>query len=317
MSHTITDTNFEFPSQSSLYKGKVREVYTMKDDLLIMVATDRLSAFDVVMPKGIPYKGQILNQIATKMMEATADLVPNWLVATPDPNVAVGHLCEPFKVEMVIRGYMSGHAAREYKVGKRLLCGVTMPGGMKENDAFPSPIITPATKAEMGDHDEDISREDIIKKGIVSEADYVVLEDYTRKLFQRGSEIAASRGLILVDTKYEFGKTKQGKIVLIDEIHTPDSSRYFYAEGYEARQASNEPQKQLSKEFVRQWLISNDFQGLEGQSTPHMSDEYIKTVSDRYIELYENITGESFEKAEVSNIQERIETNVLNYLKTL
>ena len=317
MSHTITDTNFDFPSQSSLYKGKVREVYTMKDDLLIMVATDRLSAFDVVMPKGIPYKGQILNQIATKMMEATADLVPNWLVATPDPNVAVGHLCEPFKVEMVIRGYMSGHAAREYKVGKRLLCGVTMPEGMKENDAFSSPIITPATKAEMGDHDEDISREDIIKRGIVSEADYVVLEDYTRKLFQRGSEIAASRGLILVDTKYEFGKTKQGKIVLIDEIHTPDSSRYFYAEGYEARQASNEPQKQLSKEFVRQWLISNDFQGLEGQSTPHMSDEYIKTVSDRYIELYENITGESFEKAEVSNIQERIETNVLNYLKTL
>ena len=317
MSHTIIDTNFEFPSQSSLYKGKVREVYTMKDDLLIMVATDRLSAFDVVMPKGIPYKGQILNQIATKMMEATADLVPNWLVATPDPNVAVGYLCEPFKVEMVIRGYMSGHAAREYKVGKRLLCGVNMPGGMKENDAFPSPIITPATKAEMGDHDEDISREDIIKRGIVSEADYVVLEDYTRKLFQRGSEIAASRGLILVDTKYEFGKTKQGKIVLIDEIHTPDSSRYFYADGYEARQASNEPQKQLSKEFVRQWLISNDFQGLEGQSTPHMSDEYIKTVSDRYIELYENITGESFEKAEVSNIQERIETNVLNYLKTL
>ena len=317
MSHTITDTNFEFPSQSSLYKGKVREVYTMKDDLLIMVATDRLSAFDVVMPKGIPYKGQILNQIATKMMEATADLVPNWLVATPDPNVAVGHLCEPLKVEMVIRGYMSGHAAREYKVGKRLLCGVTMPEGMKENDAFPSPIITPATKAEMGDHDEDVSREDIIKRGIVSEADYVVLEDYTRKLFQRGSEIAASRGLILVDTKYEFGKTKQGKIVLIDEIHTPDSSRYFYADGYEVRQASNEPQKQLSKEFVRQWLISNDFQGLEGQSTPHMSDEYIKTVSERYIELYENITGESFEKAEVSNIQERIETNVLNYLKTL
>ena len=317
MSHTITDTNFEFPSQSSLYKGKVREVYTMKDDLLIMVATDRLSAFDVVVPKGIPFKGQILNQIATKMMEATADIVPNWLVATPDPNVAVGHLCEPFKVEMVIRGYMSGHAAREYKAGKRLLCGVTMPEGMKENDAFPSPIITPATKAEMGDHDEDISREDIIKRGIVSEADYVVLEDYTRKLFQRGSEIAASRGLILVDTKYEFGKTKQGKIVLIDEIHTPDSSRYFYAEGYEARQAANAPQKQLSKEFVRQWLIRNDFQGLEGQSAPHMSAEYIKTVSDRYIELYENITGESFEKADVSNIQKRIESNVLNYLKTL
>ena len=317
MSHTITDTNFEFPSQSSLYKGKVREVYTMKDDFLIMVATDRLSAFDVVMPKGIPFKGQILNQIATKMMEATADIVPNWLLATPDPNVAVGHLCEPFKVEMVIRGYMSGHAAREYKMGKRILCGIPMPEGMKENDAFPSPIITPATKAEMGDHDEDISRYDIIKRGIVSEVDYVVLEDYTRKLFQRGSEIAASRGLILVDTKYEFGKTKQGKIVLIDEIHTPDSSRYFYVEGYEVRQAANAPQKQLSKEFVRQWLIRNDFQGLEGQSTPHMSDEYIKTVSDRYIELYENITGEPFKKANVSNIQKRIESNVLNYLKTL
>ena len=317
MSHTIIDTNFEFPSQSSLYKGKVREVYTMKDDLLIMVATDRLSAFDVVMPKGIPFKGQILNQIATKMMEATADIVPNWLVATPDPNVAVGHLCEPFKVEMVIRGYMSGHAARIYKAGKRLLCGVTMAEGMKENDAFPIPIITPATKAEMGDHDEDISRNDIIKRGIVSEADYVVLEDYTRKLFQRGSEIATSRGLILVDTKYEFGKTKKGEIVLIDEIHTPDSSRYFYADGYEGRQLNNEPQKQLSKEFVRQWLISNDFQGLEGQSIPHMSNEYIKTVSDRYIELYENITGEPFKKADVSNIQKRIESNVLNYLKTL
>jgi len=317
MSHTITDTNFEFPNQKTLYKGKVREVYTLKDDLLIMVATDRLSAFDVVMPKGIPYKGQILNQIATKMMEATADLVPNWLLAIPDPNVAVGHSCEPFKVEMVIRGYMSGHAAREYKMGKRMLCGMPMPEGMKENDAFPNPIITPATKAEMGDHDEDISREEIIKRGIVSEADYLVLEDYTRKLFQRGSEIAASRGLILVDTKYEFGKTKQGEIVLIDEIHTPDSSRYFYADGYEARQATNAPQKQLSKEFVRQWLISNDFQGLEGQSIPHMSDEYIKSVSDRYIELYENITAEPFEKAEVTNIQSRIETNVLNYLKTL
>ncbi len=317
MNDSITYTNFDFPSQLSLYKGKVREVYTLKDDLLIMVVTDRLSAFDVVMPKGIPFKGQILNQIAIKMMESTADLVPNWLVATPDPNVAVGYLCEPFKVEMVIRGYMSGHAAREYKAGKRFLCGVSMPEGMKENDSFPTPIITPATKAEMGDHDEDISREDIIERGIVSEADYVVLEDYTRKLFQRGSEIAASRGLILVDTKYEFGKTKQGKIVLIDEIHTPDSSRYFYADDYEARQAANEPQKQLSKEFVRQWLISNDFQGLEGQSVPYMSDEYIKTVSDRYVELYENITGESFEKADISNIQERIETNVLNYLKTL
>jgi len=317
MSQTITDTNFEFPRQTNLYKGKVREVYNINKDLLVMVATDRLSAFDVVMPKGIPYKGQILNQIATKMMAATADIVPNWLMATPDPNVAVGHSCEPFKVEMVIRGYMSGHAAREYSDGKRLLCGVPMPEGLKENDAFPEPIITPATKAEMGDHDEDISREDILKRGIVSENDYIVLEDYTRKLFERGSKIAASRGLILVDTKYEFGKTKDGKIVLIDEIHTPDSSRYFYAEGYEARQDNNEPQKQLSKEFVRQWLIGNDFQGLDGQTVPVMSDDYIETVSERYIELYENITGETFIRADVSDIQTRIETNVLNYLKTL
>ena len=317
MSHTITDTNFEFPGQSNLYKGKVREVYKINDNLLVMVATDRLSAFDVVMPKGIPFKGQILNQIATKMMAATSDIVPNWLIATPDPNVAVGHLCEPFKVEMVIRGYMSGHAAREYSAGKRMLCGVEMPEGLKENDAFPAPIITPATKAEMGDHDEDISREDILKRGIVSETDYVVLEDYTRKLFQRGSEIAASRGLILVDTKYEFGKTKDGVIVLIDEIHTPDSSRYFYADGYEARQANNQAQKQLSKEFVRQWLISNNFQGLEGQTVPVMSDDYIETVSERYIELYENITGETFVKADVSNIQTRVETNVLTYLKSL
>ncbi|WP_111307419.1 phosphoribosylaminoimidazolesuccinocarboxamide synthase [Confluentibacter sediminis] len=312
--NTITSTNFNFPGQKSVYKGKVREVYNIHDNLLVMVATDRLSAFDVVMPKGIPYKGQILNQIATKMMKDTEDLVPNWLVATPDPNVAVGHLCEPFKVEMVIRGYMSGHAAREYKAGKRMLCGVTMPEGMKENDKFPEPMITPATKAEMGDHDEDISREDILKRGIVSEADYVVLEDYTKKLFQRGSEIAASRGLILVDTKYEFGKTKDGKIVLIDEIHTPDSSRYFYAEGYQDRQDKGEAQKQLSKEFVRQWLISNHFQGLEGQTVPFMSDDYIETVSERYIELYENITGDTFIKADVSNIQERIEANVLAYL---
>ena len=312
--NTIIDTNFNFPGQKGLYKGKVREVYTLDNDLLLMVATDRLSAFDVVMPKGIPYKGQILNQIATKMMKDTEDLVPNWLVATPDPNVAIGKRCEPFKVEMVIRGYMSGHAAREYKAGRRMLCGVPMPEGMKENDAFPTPIITPATKAEMGDHDEDISREDILKKGIVSEADYIVLEDYTRKLFQRGSEIAARRGLILVDTKYEFGKTADGEIVLIDEIHTPDSSRYFYAEGYEERQARGEAQKQLSKEFVRQWLISNDFQGLEGQTVPEMSDDYIATVSDRYIELYENITGEAFAKADVTNIEARIEQNVLNYL---
>ncbi|MBO3116362.1 phosphoribosylaminoimidazolesuccinocarboxamide synthase [Winogradskyella sp. DF17] len=314
MNNTIIDTNFKFPNQKSLYKGKVREVYNINDEILVMVATDRLSAFDVVMPKGIPYKGQILNQIATKMMKATEDLVPNWLVATPDPNVAVGHLCEPFKVEMVIRGYLSGHAAREYKLGKRQLCGITMPEGMIENDKFPLPIITPATKAEKGDHDEDISREEILKRGIVSEEDYLVLEDYTRKLFQRGTEIAAERGLILVDTKYEFGKTKDGKIVLIDEIHTPDSSRYFYADGYKDRQAKGEAQKQLSKEFVRQWLISNGFQGLDGQSVPFMSDDYIETVSERYIELYENITGEPFVKADVSAIQKRIEQNVLNYL---
>ncbi|MDX1278482.1 phosphoribosylaminoimidazolesuccinocarboxamide synthase [Oceanihabitans sediminis] len=312
--NTITDTNFNFPKQKNVYKGKVREVYNINDEQLVMIATDRLSAFDVVMPKGIPFKGQILNQIATSMMKATEDLVPNWLTATPDPNVAVGYLCEPFKVEMVIRGYMSGHAAREYKAGKRLLCGIAMPEGMKENDKFSEPIITPATKAEMGDHDEDISREDILKKGIVSEEDYIVLEDYTRKLFQRGSEIAASRGLILVDTKYEFGKTKDGKIVLIDEIHTPDSSRYFYAEGYQERQDKGEAQKQLSKEFVRQWLISNNFQGLEGQTVPEMSDAYIESVSERYIELYEKIMGEKFVKADVSNIQDRIEKNVLGYL---
>lgn len=314
MNNTITNTNFNFPNQNKVYKGKVREVYTINDDILVMVATDRLSAFDVVMPKGIPYKGQILNQIATKMMKATADIVPNWLIATPDPNVAVGHCCDPFKVEMVIRGYMSGHAAREYKAGKRQLCGVPMPEGMKENDKFPEPIITPATKAEKGDHDEDISKADILKRDIVSEADYAILEDYTRKLFKRGTEIAAKQGLILVDTKYEFGKTKDGNIVLIDEIHTPDSSRYFYAEGYKERQDNGEPQKQLSKEFVRQWLIANNFQGLEGQTIPHMSDDYINSVSERYIELYENITGDTFIKADVSHIQSRIEANVLDYL---
>ncbi|GAA4272114.1 phosphoribosylaminoimidazolesuccinocarboxamide synthase [Aquimarina gracilis] len=313
--NTITSTNYNFPNQKSVYKGKVREVYNVGDEVLVMIATDRLSAFDVVMPKGIPFKGQILNQIATKMMKATEDLVPNWLVATPDPNVAVGHLCEPFKVEMVIRGYLSGHAAREYKLGKRILCGVPMPNGMKENDKFPDPIITPSTKADNGEHDEDISREEILSKGIVSEEDYVILEDYTHKLFQRGTEIAAERGLILVDTKYEFGKTKDGKIVLIDEIHTPDSSRYFYAEGYEERQQNEEPQKQLSKEFVRQWLISNGFQGKEGQQIPEMTNEYINSVSERYIELYENITGEPFKKADVSEVEKRIEENVLEYLK--
>jgi len=315
MTHTITDTNFNFPGQKSVYKGKVREVYALENDLLVMIATDRLSAFDVVMPKGIPYKGQILNQIATKMMEATKDIVPNWLTATPDPNVAIGHACEPFKVEMVIRGYMSGHAAREYKAGKRMLCGVPMPEGLKENDAFPTPIITPATKAEMGDHDEDISREDILARGIVSKDDYEILEKYTYALFERGTALAAQRGLILVDTKYEFGKTASGEIVLIDEIHTPDSSRYFYADGYEERQAAGEAQKQLSKEFVRQWLISHNFQGLEGQTLPEMSDDYIASVSERYIELYENITGETFVKAPVENIQTRIEQNILDYLK--
>ena len=315
MSSTITTTNFNFPGQKSVYRGKVREVYNINDDLLVMIATDRLSAFDVVLPKGIPYKGQILNQIATQFMKMTQDIVPNWLIATPDPNVAVGHLCEPFKVEMVIRGYVSGHAAREYAAGKRILCGVTMPEGLKENDRFPTPIITPTTKADNGSHDEDISREAILSKGIVTEEDYLVLEQYTRALFQRGTEIAASRGLILVDTKYEFGKTKDGKIVLIDEIHTPDSSRYFYAEGYQERQDKGEEQKQLSKEFVRRWLIENGFQGQEGQQVPDMTDAYIESVSERYIELYENILGEQFIKADISNINERIEKNVVAFLE--
>lgn len=316
MSNTITTTNFNFPNQKSVYRGKVREVYNINDELLVMVATDRLSAFDVVLPKGIPYKGQILNQIATKFMELTQDIVPNWLIATPDPNVAVGHLCEPFKVEMVIRGYLSGHAAREYAAGRKQICGVTMADGLKENDKFPEPIITPTTKADNGSHDEDISREDILAKGIVSEEDYLVLEKYTRALFQRGTEIAASRGLILVDTKYEFGKTKDGVIVLIDEIHTPDSSRYFYADGYAERQEKGEEQKQLSKEFVRRWLIENGFQGQDGQQIPDMSDEYIESVSERYIELYENILGEKFVKADIDNIDQRIDKNVLEYLSS-
>ncbi len=312
--NTINETNFKFPKQKSVYKGKVREVYNINDTLLVMIATDRLSAFDVVLPRQIPFKGQILNQIATKMMNNTADIVPNWLLANPDENVAIGHLCETFKVEMVIRGYLSGHAAREYKLGKRLLCGVAMAAGLKENDKFPEPIITPSTKADTGDHDEDISREEILKNGIVSEKDYLILEDYTRKLFQRGTEIAASRGLILVDTKYEFGKTKEGKIVLIDEIHTPDSSRYFYQEGYQERQDKGEPQKQLSKEFVRQWLLENGFQGLEGQQIPEMSDAKISEISNRYIELYEQITGEVFVKATTDNVMNRIEKNVNSFL---
>jgi len=316
MESTLTQATFEFTGQKDVYHGKVRDVYTLENNKLVMVASDRLSAFDVVMPKGIPYKGQILNQIATKMMQDTQDIVPNWLTATPDPNVAIGEACTPIKIEMVIRGYLSGHAAREYKRGMRTICGVSMPEGMQENDKFPAPIITPATKADVGDHDEDISKEAILERGIVSEEDYAILEKYTYALFERGSKIANERGLILVDTKYEFGKTASGKIVLIDEIHTPDSSRYFYKEGYQERQNRGEAQKQLSKEFVRQWLISNNFQGLEGQVLPEMPDEYIVEVSNRYIELYENITGESFIKADVSNIESRIKLNVENYLQS-
>jgi phosphoribosylaminoimidazole-succinocarboxamide synthase len=315
--NTINNTSFNFPGQKSVYKGKVREVYNIDDKYLVMIASDRLSAFDVIMPRQIPYKGQILNQIASYMLEATSDLVPNWLIACPDPNVAVGHLAKPFKVEMVIRGYLSGHAWREYRDGKRTLCGVPMPEGMKENDKFPEPIITPSTKADDGLHDEDISREEIIAQGLVSQKDYETLEDYTRKLFQRGTELAAERDLILVDTKYEFGKTSEGKIILIDEIHTPDSSRYFYADGYQERQDKGEPQKQLSKEFVRRWLIENGFQGKEGQVIPTMSDEKIKEISDRYIELYENITGKTFEKSDTSNLEGRIQKNVYEYLANL
>lgn len=311
--NTINNTNFNFPGQKDVYKGKVREVYNIDDKYLVMIASDRLSAFDVIMPRQIPFKGQILNQIASTMLEATKDLVPNWLIACPDENVAIGHLAKPFKVEMVIRGYLSGHAWREYRAGKRMICGVPMPEGMKENDKFPEPILTPSTKAMDGLHDEDISREEIIAQQIVSEADYLILEDYTRKLFQRGTEMAAKRDLILVDTKYEFGKTSDGTIVLIDEIHTPDSSRYFYAEGYQERQDKGEMQKQLSKEFVRQWLIKNGFQGLEGQVIPEMSDEKINEISERYIELYENITGKPFKKAETNNIMARIERNVNSF----
>ena len=314
--NTINETNFQFPKQKDVYKGKVREVYNIDEQLLVMIASDRLSAFDVIMPRQIPFKGQILNQIATKMMKETEDLVPNWLIANPDENVAVGHLCSPFKVEMVIRGYLAGHAAREYKLGKRILCGVHIQDGIKENGKLPEPIITPSTKAENGDHDEDISREDILANGIVSEKEYLVLEDYTRKLFQRGTEIAAKRGLILVDTKYEFGKTEKGEIVLIDEIHTPDSSRYFYQEGYDERQAKGENQKQLSKEFVRQWLIENGFQGKEGDLIPTMSDQKILEISERYIELYEQITGDVFIKANTSNVLERIEKNTTSFLNS-
>ena len=314
ISKALMHTNLQIEGLNSKYTGKVREVYYMKNDLLLMVATDRLSAFDVVMPKGIPYKGQILNQIATQMLEATSDIVPNWLKASPDPNVSIGISCKPFRVEMVIRGYLSGHAARIYKEGGRVLCGVRMQEGMIENDRFEIPIITPSTKAEEG-HDEDISREEIISEGIVNETDYNLLEKYTKQLFERGSKIAKKQGLILVDTKYEFGKSSTGKILLIDEIHTPDSSRYFYEEGFEKRQKEGLPQKQLSKEFVRQWLISKGFKGLEGQKIPKMDETLIDSISERYIELYEKITGLSFKKASIDNIQHRIQMNVSEYLK--
>ena len=312
--NTLTETDYNFPNQTSKYSGKVREVYKIKNDVLVMIATDRLSAFDVVLPRGIPYKGQILNQIACKMLSLTSHIVPNWLKASPDPNVSIGEACNPFKVEMVIRGYLSGHSARIYKSGKRSICGVSMPENMKENDKFPFPIITPTTKAQNGLHDEDVSRDDILKNKIVSERDYIILENYTKKLYEEGSRIANKQGLILVDTKYEFGKNSKGEIVLIDEIHTPDSSRYFYLDTYEKLQNLNLPQKQLSKEFVRQWLISNGFQGLKNQKIPEMSDDYINGVSERYIELFEKITGEKFVKEDLVNIENRINKNVQDYL---
>jgi len=310
----LTQTNFNFKGQKSVYHGKVRDVHQLDNNLLVMIASDRISAFDHILPKGIPFKGQVLNQVATMFLHATSDIVPNWLIATPDPNVAVGHSCEPIRVEMVIRGYLAGHAAREYKKGKRLLCGVEMPEGMRENDKFPEPIITPATKADEG-HDEDISRAEILAQGIVDKDIYEQLENYTRLLFERGTEMAAERGLILVDTKYEFGLLN-GEVTLIDEIHTPDSSRYFYAEGYEERQNRGEVQKQLSKEFVRQWLIENGFQGLSGQQMPDIPDDFIEVISERYIELYEKITGNHFSKSDTSDINKRIEVNVEDYLNT-
>ena len=315
MTKALTKTDFDFPKQKSVYHGKVRDVYNINDEFLVMVVSDRISAFDVVLPEGVPYKGQVLNQIASKFLDATADIVPNWKIDTPDPNVTVGHHCEPFKVEMVIRGYLTGHAWREYRDGKRSICGVPMPEGMVENQKFAEPILTPTTKADEG-HDEDISREAIIEQGLVSKEDYKMLEDYTRKLFQRGTEMAKEKGLILVDTKYEFGK-KDGKIYLIDEIHTPDSSRYFYAKGYEERLQKGESQKQLSKEFVRQWLIENGFQGKEGQQVPEMTADFVNSVSERYIELFENITGDQFQKSETDAINDRIEKNVNAFLAKL
>ncbi len=310
--NSITESDFNFTGQKSVYHGKVRDVYTLDNGLLVMVASDRISAFDHILPKGIPYKGQVLNQVATMFLEATKDIVPNWLIATPDPTVAVGYACEPVRVEMVIRGYMAGHAAREYKAGKRVLCGVQMPEGMRENDPFPEPIITPAVKADEG-HDEDISREEILAQNLVPKAIYEQMEDYTRALFKRGTEMAAKQGLILVDTKYEFG-IRDGQVILIDEIHTPDSSRYFYADGYEERQQQGAEQKQLSKEFVRQWLIEQGFQGKEGQQMPDMPESFVKTVSERYIELFEKVTGKTFEKHDTSDIPARIHRNVEDYL---
>ena len=309
----ITSTNFNFPNQKDVYNGKVRDVYNINDEFLTMIVTDRISAFDVVLPKGIPFKGQVLNQLAKKFLKSTEDIVPNWMISSPDPNVTIGHFCKPFKIEMVIRGYLTGHAWRTYKSGKREICGVKMPDGMVEHQKFPTPIITPSTKADFG-HDEDISREDILRKGIVEEKDYLKLEEYTRAVFQRGSEMADERGLILVDTKYEFGK-KDGKIFLIDEIHTPDSSRYFYKDGYLERQENGEPQKQLSKEFVREWLMENGFQGKDGQKIPEMNKEFVKSVSERYIELFEKVSGTKFEKPEIENPYERIEKNVLTFFK--
>ena len=315
MSRAIVQNSFNFPKQKDHYVGKVRDVYNIDDQYLVMVVSDRISAFDVVLPEGIPFKGQVLNQIAEKFLDATSDIVPNWKIATPDPMVTVGHFCEPFKVEMVIRGYLTGHAWREYKAGKRMLCGVPLPEGMVENQKFEKPLITPTTKADVG-HDEDISREEILAQGLVSEEDYVALEKYTYELFERGTQMAAEKGLILVDTKYEFGK-KDGQIYLIDEIHTPDSSRYFYSEGYQERLDKGEQQKQLSKEFVRQWLIENGFQGKDGQEVPNMDEAYVNSVSERYIELFEQITGDKFVKADGQNVVARIEENVNNYLKTL
>lgn len=312
MEKAIVRTDFNFPGQTGVYHGKVRDVYNIKNEFLAMVVSDRISAFDVVLPKGIPYKGQVLNQIASKFLDATSDIVPNWKIATPDPMVTIGHMCEPFKVEMVVRGYLTGHAWREYKSGKRSICGEFMPEGMKEHQKFPKPLITPTTKATEG-HDEDISKADIIKTGLVSKEDYEQLEKYTLALFERGTQMAAKMGLILVDTKYEFGK-KDGKIYLIDEIHTPDSSRYFYAEGYEERLAKGEDQRQLSKEFVREWLMANGFQGKDGQKVPEMTDIFVNQVTDRYIELYEHITGDKFQKAEGTDVLKRIEQNILNFL---